>query len=234
MPTIPTSKKDLSEVIIKSFSIYELTEIRIEGHRYPRRRISQQRIGFFRTLENATNAMNEFIKVQKDLCEKRRVEYGDICLGYYIFEQKVLNRYSTFYCDARPQKRFSFNRNGEFNDFVALDEFGFYCGREKKDISFKVGDIVEVINGDYADLAIVGALPLTTDTYRKMEEDDEECEHPSHFLDESNDCYMVYYLRKNGSHSHPACYEVFRPTHPIPEKYAVRLRAHLKEMGEKP
>ena len=90
MPTIPTSKKDLSEVIIKSFSIYELTEIRIEGHRYPRRRISQQRIGFFRTLENATNAMNEFIKVQNK--KTRRGSRSDYLFPFFTFQPTSLQQ----------------------------------------------------------------------------------------------------------------------------------------------
>ena len=38
------TKAELEKEIVKSFPIYELLQIRIEGHRYPRRRICQQRI----------------------------------------------------------------------------------------------------------------------------------------------------------------------------------------------
>ena len=104
---------------------------------------------------------------------------------------------------------------------------GLYRGRKIEDVRFKVGDIVEVVEGDYADLVIVGALPLTTDKYSRLEEDPEECEHPSHFLDESDDCYLVYTLGEVGSHTHPVCYSVFPPTHPVPENIAAQLRENL-------
>ena len=230
MPTIPTSKKDLSKVIIKSFSIYELTEIRIEGHRYPRRRIRQQRLGFFDTKEHAQEAMLSIVEFLKKVCKKRGQNYYDDCFGFFLLEQFVHNRESSFYRNERPQKCFSFNADGELNDFVALDEMGLYRGRKIEDVRFKVGDIVEVVEGDYADLVIVGALPLTTDKYSQLEDDPEGCEHPSRFLDESDDCYLVYTLGEVGSHFHPVCYSVFPPTHPVPKKIAALLKANLEEM----
>ena len=208
------TKAELDKVIVRSFPIYELLQIRIEGHRYPRRRICQQRLGFFDTKEHAERAMLSTIEFQKKIYKKRDKNYFDDCFGFFLFEQLVHNMESSFYRNERPQKCFSFNADGELNDFVALDEMGLYRGRKKEDIRFKVGDIVEAIDGNYSDLGIVGALPLTTDTYHQMEEDPEECEHPSHFLDESNDCYLVYTLGEVGSHFHPVCYSVFGQ--PIP------------------
>jgi len=223
------TKTDLEKVIIRSFPIYELLQIRIEGHRYPRRRIYQQRLGFFDTKEHAEEAMLSTIEFQKRVCIEKGRNYSDDCFGFFLLEQFVHNRESSFYWNERPQKCFSFNADGEINDYVALDEFGWYRGRKKETIRFKVGDIVEAIDGNYSDLGIVGALPLTTETYHQMEEDLEECEHPSHFLDETDDCYLVYTLGEVGSHIHPVCYSVFRPTHPIPEKIATQLRANLEE-----
>ena len=103
------TKAELEKEIVKSFPIYELLQIRIEGQRYPRRQISQQRLGFFDTKEHAEEAM-----------------------------------------------------------------------------------------------------------------------HPSHFLDESDDSYLVYTLGEVGSHFHPVCYTVFPPTHPVPKKIAAQLKAHLE------
>ena len=222
-------KEEILASAVRSFPIYELLQIRIEGHRYPRRRIRRQRLGFFDTKEHAEEAMLSTIEFQKRVCKERGNNYYDDCFGFFLLEQFVHNRESSFYWNERPQKCFSFNANGELNDFVALDEMGWYCGRKKEDIRFKVGDIVEAIDGNYSDLGIVGALPLTTDTYHQMEEDPEECEHPSHFLDESNDCYLVYTLGEVGSHFHPVCYSVFPPTHPVPKKIAAQLRANLEE-----
>jgi hypothetical protein len=221
------TKAELEKEIVKSFPIYELLQIRIEGQRYPRRRISQQRLGFFDTKEHAEEAMLSTIEFQKRVCKERGNNYYDDCFGFFLLEQFVHNRDSSFYRNERPQECFSSNADGVLNDFVALDEMGWYRGRKIEDIRFKVGDIVEVVDGNYADLGIVGALPLTTDKYSRLEEDPEECEHPSHFLDESDDWYLVYTLGEVGSHTHPVCYSVFPPTHPVPEIIAAQLRACL-------
>ena len=224
------TKAELDKVIDRSFPIYELLQIRIEGHRYPRRRISQQRLGFFDTKEHAEEAMLSTVEFQKRVCQERGQNYYDDCFGFFLLEQFVHNRESSFYRNERPKKCFSFNADGELNDFVALDEMGLYRGRKIEDVRFKVGDIVEVVEGDYADLVIVGALPLTTDRYSRLEDDAEECEHPSHFLDESDDCYLVYTIGEAGSHIHPVCYTVFPPTHPVPERIAAQLKANLEEV----
>ena len=224
------TKAELDKVIVRSFPIYELLQIRIGGHRYPRRRISQQRLGFFDTKEHAEEAMLSTVKFQKGVCQKKGKNYYDDCFGFFLLEQFVHNKESSFYRNERPQKCFSFNADGVLNDFVALDEMGWYRGRKKEDIRFKVGDIVEVVVGDYADLVIVGALPLTADRYSQLEEDPEECEHPSHYLDESDDCYLVYTLGETGSHFHPVCFTVFRPTCLVPVGIATRLRKKLEEV----
>lgn len=223
------TKAELDEVIVRSFPIYELLQIRIEGHRYPRRRIRRQRLGFFDTKEHAEEAMLSTVEFQKKVCKKRGENYYNDCFGFFLLEQFVHNRESSFYRNERPQKCFSFNADGELNDFVALDEMGLYRGRKIEDIRFKIGDIVEVVGGDYADLVIVGALPLTTDKYSQLEDDPEECEHPSRYLDAQDDCYLVYTLGEVGSHIHPVCYSVFPPTHPVPERIAAQLNANLEE-----
>ena len=229
--SLPKKKDLLLASIIRSFPIYELLQIRIEGHRYPRRRICQQRLGFFDTKEHAEEAMLSTVEFQKWVCQERGQNYYDDSFGFFLLEQFVHNRESSFYRNERPQKCFSFNADGDLGDFVALDEMGWYRGRKIEDIRFKVGDIVEVVDGNYADLGIVGALPLTTDKYSRLEEDPEECEHPSHFLDESDDSYLVYTLGETGSHIHPVCYDVFRPTRPVPKNITIRLREILKRQS---
>ena len=225
----PMTKAKLKEVLITSFPIFELLQIRIEGQRYPHRRISRQRVDFFDSKEHAEEAMHTCIELLK-----RNYEGGrcciDNCFGFFVLEHLVLNRHCSFYLNERPRRCFSFTADGEPNDCVALDEFGWYRGRKNEDIRFKIGDIVEVVDGDFADLAIVGGLPLTADNYRQMEDDPEECEHPSQFLDESDDCYLVYLLGKTGTHIHPFCYKVFRPTHPLPETVAAKLKQILEDV----
>ena len=123
------TKAEWDKVIVRSFPIYELLQIRIEGHRYPRRRISQQRLGFFDTKEHAEEAMFSTIKFQKRVCLKRGKNYYDDCFGFFLLEQFVHNRESSFYRNERPQKCFSFTADGDLGDFVALDEMGLYRGR---------------------------------------------------------------------------------------------------------
>ena len=223
-------KEEILASAVRSFPIYEVQQICIDSHRYPRRRNRLQRVGLFQTKEGAKGAMQEYIKHEKKCCETWGGNYYADCLGYFIDEVLVYNRFYEIIDDKRPNKCYSYTADGELNDCAALDEFGWYRGRKIEDIRFKVGDIVEVVDENYADLGIVGALPLTTDKYSRLEEDLEECEHPSYFLDESDDCYLVYTLGEAGSHFHPVCYKAFLPTHPVPEKYVPQLRANLEEM----
>lgn len=231
--SLPKKKDLLLASIIRSFPIYELLQIRIEGHRYPKRRVSLQSVGCFDTEEHAKEAMYAYInqrKTQYKLWDREKGYYTD-CLGYYIFEIPVYNKEPSFYWNQPPQKCYSFTADGEDNDCVALDEFGWYRGRKTEDIRFKVGDIVEVVNGDYAELAIVGGLPFTAEQYHHLEEDEEE-EHPSRFVNESDDCYLVYPISsEEGTHYHPVCYDVFRPTRPVPKNITIRLREILKRQS---
>lgn len=229
---LPKDKDQLLASIIRSFPIYELLQIRIEGHRYPIRRISLQRVGCFDTAEHAKDAMYKAVnhwKKQYKLWDREKGYYAD-CLGYYIFEVPVYNKNPSFYGDERPEKCYSFTADGELNDCVATDELGWYHGRKTEDIRFKVGDIVEVVDGGFAELAIVAGLPRTAEWYRFMEEDEEEGEHLSHFVDESDDCYLVYPLSgEEGTHYHPVCYKVFRPTRPVPKNIVAQLRKKMKK-----
>ena len=191
------------------FSVFELRQIRIESHGYPRRRISLRRVGFYATKEFGEEAMLVYISLEKRNYSKwEDRDYHDECFGYFLDEVFVHSRFASFYYDERPNKCYSFTADGALNDCVALDEFGWYRGRKTEDIRFKVGDIVEVVDGGVVELARVGGLPMTQECYRRLE--DEECEHPSHFLDESDDCYLVYPLDgEEGAHYHPLCYKVF-------------------------
>ena len=217
-----TKAEELSN-IVTSFPVFELRQIRIESHRYPRRRISLQRVGFYDTKEHGEEAMCEFLETEKKNYEARGLDYHDDCLGYFLFELMVHNKPSSFYWNERPCKCYSFTADGELNDFVALDEFGWYRGRKAEDIRFKIGDIVEVVDGGVAELAIIGGLPMT-----KVEENEEECERPCQLLNESDDCYLVYPVDgEEGVHYHPQCYKVFPPTRPVSTRITALLKARL-------
>ena len=224
-------KEEILASTIRSFSIYEVQQICFESRRYPRRRIRLQRVGFFQTKEGAEEAMHAYIKHEKECCEKWDENYYADCLGYYIDEVLVHNKYSEFYENERPQRCFSYTADGELNDCAALDEFGWFKGRKTKDIRFKEGDIVEFVGFDYSELAIVSAPPPSKEIYNQIAKRAKKIK-KSFFMDESDDCYMVYTLGEGDTHEHCLCYNVFRPTRPVPEKIAEKLKSKLKEMRQ--
>ena len=50
-------KEEIMASIIRSFPIYEVQQICIDSHRYPRRRNRLQRVGLFQTKESAEDAI---------------------------------------------------------------------------------------------------------------------------------------------------------------------------------
>ena len=221
-------KEEILVPIIKSFPIYEVQQICIDSHRYPRRRNRLQRVGLFQTKEGAKGAMDEYIKREKMCCETWGGNYYADCLGYFIDEVPVFNRFYKIIDDKRPNKCYSYTADGELNDCAALDEFGWYRGRKVKDIRFKEGDIVEILGFDYSELAIVSAPPPSKEVYKQLAKRAKE-QHPK-LMDESDDCYLVYTLGEGDTHEHVLCYNVFRPTRPVPAKIAAQLKAKLEEM----
>ena len=224
-------KDEILASVIRSFPIYEVQQICLDSHRYPRRRYRLQRIGFFQTKESAEEALHAYIKHEKECCETWGGNYYTDCFGYFINEVSVYNRYSEVIEDERPNRCYSYTADGELNDCAALDELGWYRGRKVKDIRFKEGDIVEIIGFNCLELAIVSAPPPSEDVYKQMaKRAKERHSKQSFFMDESDDCYLVYTLGEGDTHEHILCFNVFRPTRPVPAKIAAQLKAKLEEM----
>lgn len=224
-------KEEMLASLVKSFPVYEVQQICLESHRYPKRRIRLQRVGLFQTKEGAEEALYAYIRHEKECCKQWDEDYYADCLGYYLDEVLVHNKYSKFYEDERSGRCYSYTADGELNDCAVLDELGWYKGRKTKDIRFKEGDIVEIIGFDCSELAIVSAPPPSEDVYKRLKKRAKE-EYPniSYFMDESDDCYLVYTLGEGDTHEHVLCFNVFRPTRTVPTKIATRLKEKLKEM----
>lgn len=210
--------------------IYEIQQIRIDGTRYPRRRIHLFSVGCFDTLDHAEEAMRTYIVDEKE----RSAEWGEVkdyydkCLGYYISERKIHKRLPEF--GDNVVHWLSYTADGEMNDrsMVGWDEP--FHGRETKDIHFQIGDIVEEVAYDKAELVIVAGQPPSVEWVRQREEYCKE-----HFpgrpfqLDDTDDCYLVYPVDgEEWSHDHVPCYNLFRPTRKVPKTIAEKLRARLK------
>ena len=89
-------KEELDEVIVRSFPVYELLLIRNEGHRYPRRRISQQRLGFYDTKEHAEEAMLSTIEFHKCEYKNRGKKYDDDFSGSFCLNSLSIIRNAHF------------------------------------------------------------------------------------------------------------------------------------------
>ena len=89
----------MSEDSCKWGFVYELQQIRIMGHRYPRRKIRINKIGIYDTRKHAEQALQDYVQQEKrnySCWDKAQTYYAD-CLGYYIVEYRVcasLEQYS--------------------------------------------------------------------------------------------------------------------------------------------
>lgn len=209
----------MSEDSCKWEFVYELQQIRIMGHRYPRRKIRINKIGIYDTRKHAEQALQDYVQQEKrnySRWDKAQTYYAD-CLGYYIVEYRVCASLEQYSKDV-PVWR-SYTADGELNDCSKTNHSGVFCGRRQEDIRFHVGDMVEIVSNDYVELAIVGALPPTNEWYQERVADCRETYTGRWFrLDFSDDCYLVYpFQAERGYHEHVVCYNVFRPTKPVPK-----------------
>ncbi len=209
----------MSEDSCKWGFVYELQQIRIMGHRYPRRKIRINKIGIYDTRKHAEQALQDYVQQEKrnySCWDKAQTYYAD-CLGYYIVEYRVCASLEQYSKDV-PVWR-SYTADGELNDCSKTNHSGVFCGRRQEDIRFQVGDMVEIVSNDYVELAIVGALPPTNEWYQERVADCRETYTGRRFrLDFSDDCYLVYpFQAERGYHEHVVCYNVFRPTKPVPK-----------------
>ena len=209
----------MSEDSCKWGFVYELQQIRIMGHRYPRRKIRINKIGIYDTRKHAEQALQDYVQQEKrnySCWDKAQTYYAD-CLGYYIVEYRVCASLEQYSKDV-PVWR-SYTADGQLNDRSKTNHSGVFCGRRQEDIRFQVGDMVEIVSNDYVELAIVGALPPTNEWYQERVADCRETYTGRRFrLDFSDDCYLVYpFQAERGYHEHVVCYNVFRPTKPVPK-----------------
>lgn len=207
----------MSEDSGKRDFVYELQQIRIMGHRYPRRKIRINKIGIFDTRKHAEQALQAYVQQEKrnySRWDKAQTYYAD-CLGYYIVEYRVCASLEQYSKDV-PVWR-SYTADGQLNDRSKTNHSGVFCGRRQEDIRFHVGDMVEIVSNDYVELAIVGALPPTKEWYQERVADCRETYTGRRFrLDFSDDCYLVYpFQAESGYHEHVVCYNVFCPTKPV-------------------
>ncbi len=219
----------------KSQHIFEIQQIRIDGVRYPRRRVHLFSLGCFDTLAHGEEALQAFIADEKE----RRAEWGrakdyyDNCMGYYVSQRQVHTRLPMSGDHVILWR--SYTADGDLNDLSTVRYDEHFHGRKAEDIHFQVGDIVEVVTHGYAELVIVAGLPPSVEWVRQREEYVKERFHGRPFLlDDSDDCYLVYPMDGDeGNHYHVLCHNVFHPTRKVPQNIIGKLRARLNKTIKK-
>lgn len=203
---------------------FELTAVSYVSHsRYPTRRLNNIQCGYFSDLSEAEDGLRAIIKTNQMVAEERRVQI----MGFYLREF-FLDQFPKFWQGSLRACR-SYYGDGVFNTEVAVNDFNGdlipYLGRKVADIKFKVGDIVECVEGDeFSRLGIVAAVPWTVDDVLTFDE-----KMRSHVMDYSDDCYMVYFLGSGDTHSHPLSCNVFAPARTVSLKLIEQLQKKLKE-----
>lgn len=208
-------------------NFFELTAVSYVSHsRYPTRRLNNIQCGYFSDLNEAENGLRAIIKTNQMEVEERRAQI----MCFYIREF-FLDQCPKFWQGSLRSCR-SYYGDGSFNTEVAVNDFNGelipYLGRKVVDIKFKIGDIVECVEGDeFSRLGIVAALPWTVDEVLTFDE-----KMRSHVLDYSDDCYMVYFLGSGDTHSHPLSCNVFTPVRKVSLNLIEELQKKLKEHKE--
>lgn len=220
-------------------TIYELIHIEVENQRYPLRKIRENRIGLFSTLEKAQKGMMQHIADEKEeyedtkkLYEKdgEKMKIYSYTFGYEIAEREVNELYGQW----RSRSIRTYKSNGELNDEClisdTLKKMDSFLGRPKEKIRFKVGDIVEVVEGGEVELHIIVGIPWTPEKVEQRNKELIEKKGKGLQLDATDDSYTAYSLGIGDTHGHPACTDVFSPTKKVPFALKRKLWAKLIEM----
>lgn len=233
-------------------TIFELKRIELKSPRYPSRKTDDWEIGFYTSLQRAEKDMLAVVAEEKKNREEA-IKDGDYdfsyddTLGFCIREIRLDKAYwnqmtiRTYTKDGML--------NDEWTDEVE-DDSGKdkpFCGRPKEKIRFKVGDIVEVWQWGRAELCIICYLPPSTQEYeekkqKRMEKLSQErmkellegrldADRIIMGWDSSDDCYLVYSLGIDDTHSHPEPTQVFAPVKKVPASLKRKLRAKLMALG---
>lgn len=209
-----------------SNTIFELNSIRIDGGRYPIRRVFHHQMGVYSSHENAEAAIRAFVEGW----QRQDVDYRDDYLGFIMYERLIDSQPDEYNCISVS----TFNAEGDLNDRSMMDTHRKFHGRPQELIRFKRGDIVEVVDDYRVELCIVAAQPPTIQAFKEIKvraEADMRKRGVADYIyemDDGDDQYMVYPV--NGDyHLHVRSELVFPPT----KKVSNRLRQKLLAQYDK-
>jgi len=198
-------------------NIFVLSEVSAKGWRYPCRHACWSLLGYYSTLARAEATLRAYASALAEDDEPCREES---VLGFQIVERSVDR--GLYFISGR-----SYTPDGQlFSESLTSNEGGMeFTGREPADIRFHQGDIVEVLHGGYAELGIVQSPPPDKAYWAAKKQ-----EYADWFMDDTDDCYLVFFLGEGDTHWHPQCYDVFSPSKPVSPALERKLRDKLTEM----
>jgi len=206
-------------------SIFVLMEVCAEGWRYPCRPQQTSLLGYYSTRAKAEAALQKYVDWHSQpLDEDDEPDRDGSRLGYQLFERSVDRGRGCcpYFLSVR-----SYTPDGKLLDeSLTSNEDGVeFTGRAPEDIRFHQGDIVEVLFGGYAQLAIVQSPPPD-----KAYWEAKKAQYADFFMDDSDECYLVFLLGEGDTHEHPQCWRVFPPSKPVSKSLEKRLRDKLAEL----
>ena len=145
-------------------------------------------------------------------------------MPFTIFEIREieLNRFNS------EIQTFVYLSNGDLYGNYISDNLKGYLGRNEEDCLFKIGDIVQFLNGDKLEIGIVSDLPPTEDRVIKMKKEAKEKFGVEYeIFDSSDDSYTVLFDNDLSNHSHPLVQHVFKLSFDLNKKYQLMMRNNL-------
>lgn len=218
--------------------LYKLVTIRYTNRayaRYPRFKVERSCVGYFHTLKDAEKRIAEL--VAKD--NKRTTTCGYSCEYYGFMVMEISFEWELINSDYYSQRTRTYLEDGSFLCETKVSNIGYkknsgdlepFKGRAEDECQFKVGNLVEVLHGDYVTLEIVLSLPASPAQVEQMCNNvlvSRRC----WSIDYSDDCYVTLdgdegYME---NHSHPATVQLF----PVHRKVSEKLRDKLVRGLEK-
>ena len=205
-------------------TVFELSKIKLENLNYPLRKTYKRTLGVYSSLDKAYEALQEFVAE----------EDSKYTMGY-IVEERVLD---ASYWKNVIISTYTYTKYGTLNDgCVWTDEnnpggYNPFYGRPKEEIRFKLGDIVEVCQGNESELQIICHTPTSTeefDRYKARWEKEGKLPENGTYFDSTDNTYLTYSIGIGDTHDHPMASDVFAPTKKVPNKIKRKLQGKLLE-----
>lgn len=233
----------------RSDVLYKLTAIYYENKkyvRYPRFKVRRQILSYFHSLEDAEKRILELVEDNR-----KTVAEGYDGWNYYGFEVKEIPFNADLWWLDDSQRTRTYLEDGSFFTETKVSSLYYHncsrgCepfkGRATEECRFKVGDLVEVLNGNIVSLEIVCAIPPTPERVEQIRnrtrEDYQQLgvefadEYMCWTLDHTDDSYVTLdgdegYME---NHSHPFAIRLFPVRSKVPTKLQEKLERGLKKV----